>query len=183
MILKSPFSGAATLKHEKGRTCATLFSHISGLLPRFLSKNGILYTFLVFTIVLFLAYPAHSAFRRSVKVPLANIRSGPGTEHPILWKVEKYHPLIVISQSGSWYHIRDFESDTGWVYAPLLNSTESVIVNKDNVNVRAEPGTDNPIVFKVEKGVPFKVIEEKGNWIHIRHLDGDEGWIHKMLVW
>ncbi|MGB5421183.1 MAG: SH3 domain-containing protein, partial [Desulfobacterales bacterium] len=28
-----------------------------------------------------------------------------------------------------------------------------------------------------------KVLEQKGNWIHILHADGDQGWIHDSLVW
>jgi SH3-like domain-containing protein len=31
--------------------------------------------------------------------------------------------------------------------------------------------------------VPFKVLEQKGNWFHIMHADGDKGWIHDSLVW
>jgi len=35
----------------------------------------------------------------------------------------------------------------------------------------------------VDSGVPFKVLTRKGNWIQVRHADGDKGWIHKSLVW
>jgi len=27
------------------------------------------------------------------------------------------------------------------------------------------------------------VLTRKGNWIQVRHADGDKGWIHKSLVW
>jgi SH3-like domain-containing protein len=31
--------------------------------------------------------------------------------------------------------------------------------------------------------VPFKVLKKEGEWIRIVHADGDEGWIHRNLVW
>jgi len=35
----------------------------------------------------------------------------------------------------------------------------------------------------VEKGIPFKVLGHKDNWLHVEHADGDQGWIHASLVW
>jgi SH3-like domain-containing protein len=31
--------------------------------------------------------------------------------------------------------------------------------------------------------VPFKVLDRKGEWLHVEHADGDRGWIHSSLVW
>ncbi len=126
---------------------------------------------------------AAHADRKTVDVTTANIRSGPGTNHEILWKVEQYHPIEVIKSTGGWYQFRDYEGDRGWIHQDLVKDVDSVIVIKDRCNVRSGPGTDNEVVFTVERGVPFRVLERKGNWIHIQHADGDKGWIHKMLVW
>jgi uncharacterized protein YgiM (DUF1202 family) len=140
-------------------------------------------------IVIFTLLPlfflAGSAFaqRMSISVPIANIRSGPGTNYDLLWKVEKNHPIKVFGKTGAWYHFKDFENDEGWVRRDLVSDTETVIVKKDNCNVRSGPGLNNDVIFTVERGVPFQVLEKKGKWIHIRHADGDEGWIHQMLVW
>lgn len=124
-----------------------------------------------------------SANRVSVDVPLANIRSGPGTNYDILWKVEKNHPLEVIKKQGKWIHFRDYEGDRGWIFADLVSQKKAVIVRKTNCNVRSGPGTDKPIQFTVEKGVPFLELDRKGNWIRIQHEDGDKGWIYKSLIW
>ena len=35
--------------------------------------------------------------RRSINKAIANVRSGPGTDYAIKWKVEKYHPLIILN--------------------------------------------------------------------------------------
>ena len=124
-----------------------------------------------------------SAERLAVSAPVANIRSGPGTKHNVLWKVEKYFPLRIIEKSGEWYHFEDFEGDKGWVHKSLVRKISAVITKNDACNIRSGPGTKNKIIFTVEKGIPFKVLKRKDSWIQIEHADGDKGWIHKSLVW
>ena len=123
------------------------------------------------------------AERLTVIAPIANIRSAPTTDSDVLWKVEKYHPIFVIHKSGAWYQFRDFENDRGWVHKSLIGKVPAVITKKDLCNIRSGPGTKEEIVFKVEKGIPFKVVKRKGHWIHVEHADGDGGWIHDSLVW
>lgn len=123
------------------------------------------------------------AERLTATSSIVNIRSGPGTKHDILWKIGKYHPILVLKKSGSWYRFRDFEGDKGWIHKSLVRNIPSVITNKENCNVRSGPGTKYKILFATEKGVPFKTLKRKGNWIHVQHADGDKGWIHKSLVW
>ncbi len=123
------------------------------------------------------------AERMAVAVPIANIRSGSGTKYDIIWKVGKYHPFLVIKKSGAWYRVRDFEQDEGWVHNSLLGNIETVITQKNNCNVRSGPATSYDSLFIVEKGVPFRVLKRKDNWINVQHADGDQGWIYKTLVW
>ena len=137
---------------------------------------------IIFLLIMLLGGTA-SAERLAVSAPVANIRSGPGTKHNVLWKVEKYFPIWIIEKSGEWYHFEDFEGDKGWVHKSLVSKISAVITKNDACNIRSGPGTDNKIIFTVEKGIPFKVLERKGSWIHIEHADGDKGWIHKSLIW
>jgi SH3-like domain-containing protein len=135
------------------------------------------------TILLILFNSTAFAERLAVSSDTANIRSGPGTNHDILWKVEKYHPLFILKKTNAWYHFRDFEEDEGWIHESLVNKTPTVITNSEKCNVRSGPGTKNKILFAVDKGIPFKILKRKGKWIRIQHADGDKGWIHKTLVW
>ncbi len=121
--------------------------------------------------------------RLSVKVGIANMRSGPGTKFDVLWQVEQYHPFTIIEKKGDWYKIKDFENDVAWLSKFLLGKIEGVITIKNKCNIRSKPGTKSQVLFTVEKGVPFKVLERKENWIKIEHADGDVGWIYKTLVW
>jgi SH3-like domain-containing protein len=124
-----------------------------------------------------------TAERLAVITSVANIRSGPGTQYDVLWQVEKYYPILVTEKSDPWYKFKDFENDIGWVHKSLVGDVETVITKKDLCNIRSGPGTDEKILFTVEKGVPFKVLEHKQSWLHIEHGDGDKGWIHESLVW
>ena len=124
-----------------------------------------------------------NAERLAVSAPVANIRSGPGTGHNVLWKVEQYCPVFVIEKSGEWYRFEDFEGDKGWVHQSLVGKIPAVVTIYDAANIRSGPGTDHPVLFSVEKGIPFKVLQRKDKWIQIEHADGDKGWIHKSLVW
>jgi SH3-like domain-containing protein len=137
---------------------------------------------IIFLLILLLAGTA-GAERLAVSAPVANIRSGPGTRHNVLWKVEKYFPVRIIEKSGEWYHFEDFEGDKGWVHQSLVRKISAVVTKNDACNIRSGPGTNHNIIFTVERGIPFKVIERKGSWIHIEHADGDKGWIHKSLIW
>jgi len=140
--------------------------------------------YIVAAIIFFIIFSGIAlAERLTVTSSVANIRSGPGADYDILWKVEKYYPVVVIKKSGPWYFFRDFENDEGWVHKSLVNKTLSVITNNVKCNIRSGPGLNNKILFYVEKGIPFKVIKQKGEWINIQHADGDSGWIHKSLVW
>jgi len=121
--------------------------------------------------------------RLSVSASIANMRSGPGMENDVLWQVEQYHPVIVVEKRGEWYKIKDFENDVAWLHKSLLAKLEGVLTIKDKSNVRSKPDTKSQILFTVERGVPFKVLTRKGNWIKVEHADGDVGWIYKKLVW
>ena len=140
------------------------------------------YSILLIFLFIINAGPA-MAERLTVVSSVANIRSGPGSNFDILWKVEKYYPIFVIEKRNSWYHFKDFEDDKGWVHKSLVRKVEAVITKKDLCNIRSGPGTGNKILFTVEKGIPFKVIKRQGRWLHIEHADKDKRWIHNSLVW
>ncbi len=124
-----------------------------------------------------------AADRLSVGVSIANIRSGAGDNYRILWKIEKYHPIERIKTSGGWYYVQDYEGDKGWIYKLAVSQSPSVIIIKDKSLVRSNPNSNAKILFSVGKGVSFKVLERKTEWIHIEHADGNKGWINQTSVW
>ena len=123
------------------------------------------------------------AERWAVSADKCNVRSGPGAEFEVIWQVEKYYPIDIIDKKGEWRFFRDVEGDEGWIHVDLLNKADTVIIVKDNCNIRSGPGTKHNVTFIAEKGIPFKVVNRQKQWIQIEHADGDKGWIHASLVW
>ena len=138
---------------------------------------------MVLLIIIFCYSPVNAASRLSVKAGIANMRSGPGTKYEVLWQVEKFHPFMLVEKKGKWLRVKDFEGDSAWLHNSLVGKTPTVITTRGDCNVRSKPSTKGQIVFTVEKGVPFRVVKRKGNWIRIEHADGEIGWIYKKLVW
>ncbi len=142
-------------------------------LKRFLLISGFLLLFVT---------PA-LAERLSVSVNEANVRSGPGFEYGIIWKADRYYPLNIIKKTGEWCQFRDFEGDEGWIHRSIISNTSSVITVRENCNIRSAPSMEATVLFRVESGIPFKVLKREKDWIQIEHADGDGGWIHQSLVW
>ncbi len=133
--------------------------------------------------MLILPGSAFSQQRVSVSAKIANVRSGAGTGNDILWQVEKFHPFVVIEKKGKWYKIKDFENDEAWIHNSLVGTVKSVITIKEKCNIRSNPTTKSSVLFTAERGVPFRLVEKKGDWLKIEHADGDVGWIFHSLVW
>lgn len=113
----------------------------------------------------------------------ARFRAGPGTDYPILWEAPRYSPLEYLCKYEDWYVARDHEGDVGWVHEQVIGKGRAAIVINEKANIRKGPGTDNPIVFVVEKRYRFKVLDAKGAWFKVVDTEGDEGWVYGSLVW
>jgi SH3-like domain-containing protein len=126
---------------------------------------------------------AYAAERMAVSATDANIRSGPGPNQDVLWKVEKYYPIEVIEVSGVWIRFKDYEGDSGWIHKSLVDKTPTVVTKQNGCQLRAGPGTEQAVLIKIDKGIPFKVLKRDGRWVQVEHADGDKGWLHDSLVW
>ena len=138
--------------------------------------------FLISSVVL--AFSAQAADFVSVTKDNINVRTGPGTNHPVHMELFAGYPLKVVSREGNWLKVTDFENDTGWIEASLTRTGDTVIVkSQKSINLRSEPKTDSSIVVSVDRGVVLKKIGMQGQWIHVRHNSGVSGWIHQNLIW
>ncbi|MBI5846320.1 MAG: SH3 domain-containing protein [Deltaproteobacteria bacterium] len=129
------------------------------------------------------ALAADLSERMSVGVRAANVRTGPGDSFDIAWQVELYHPFVVLERQGAWCRVKDFEGDQGWISRTLLTVNKTVAVAKDNVLARLLPEAGSRVLFKSEKGTAFKELLRKGEWVKVRHGEGETGWIHQSLLW
>lgn len=124
----------------------------------------------------------------SIKGDDINMRSGPGTNYSVLYKLGSGMPLEVIKRSDDWLQIKDFENETGWVHQTTVDQVPWVIVkaNKNSteqINIRSGPGLENKIVGKAFYGVVFKKLNEKKQWVEVEHDQGMKGWVDRKLLW
>ena len=54
-----------------------------------------------------------------VRVRRANIRSGPGTEHNLVFDANKGTPFKVLQKKGRWLKIQHADGDVGWIFSSL----------------------------------------------------------------
>lgn len=117
-----------------------------------------------------------------VKVDVANLRARPSPASERVRSAFQNEPLHVVGRQGQWFQVRDVAGEAGWIYAPLTDDRQAVVVVRDVVNVREQPGAGHPVVFTAERGVSLLVLEHAGRWLRVEHEVG-VGWLHDSLVW
>ncbi|WP_101049660.1 SH3 domain-containing protein [Macromonas nakdongensis] len=59
---------------------------------------------------------------------------------------------------------------------------ELVSVRNPSVNLRAGPGTDTEVLWKLTQGYPLQVLEKRGDWLRVQDFEGDGGWIARSVT-
>jgi SH3-like domain-containing protein len=147
------------------------------------SRHGTVLGLTFFLLSFFLAASTSASEYISVGKDGVNLRSGPGTNHEILWEVFKGFPLRVLNRQGQWIQTVDFEGDKGWIFSPLASTQKTAIVKVKTGNMRTGPSTNYEIAARVKYGVVFQPTAREGEWVRVRHEDGTTGWVHKDLLW
>jgi SH3-like domain-containing protein len=57
-----------------------------------------------------------------------------------------------------------------------------VSVSGAEVNLRAGPGTEYPADWRLNRGYPLRVLQNKGDWLKVIDFEKDTGWIHRSLI-
>lgn len=124
------------------------------------------------------------AMTNSIAKDQVNVRVGPSLNHDVIFMVSIGYPVEIEKQKGQWVMIKDFEGDSGWVSAPLLSDTQTVVVQVKDANVRSSPGLQHVVVTQAHKGEIYRFMERQGDWVKIGYfVEGNEvGWIRQDLV-
>lgn len=150
-------------------------------------KSRQLYFFGTFLLSLILQTAAWAEMA-SITEDDINMRSGPGTQHEVLWKIGSGFPVEVIKSSGEWVQVKDFEGSIGWVKKNMTQKTPHMIVKANKgttkqIDVHKEPNVKSKVVARANYGVVFKTLEKKGGWVKVEHGKEVTGWVESNALW
>lgn len=140
--------------------------------------------FTVATLLVLIVATFASAEILSVKNNSVELRdsSNPYIAQVVLVVPQNY-PLTVIGEDGEYYKVSDFMGREGWVEKTAIEPARTVVVKVNSGNIRNGPGTGHDVVLHANRGVAFKVLERKDDWLKVEHESRRIGWISRSLVW
>ncbi|MGY3750078.1 N-acetylmuramoyl-L-alanine amidase [Vagococcus acidifermentans] len=116
--------------------------------------------------------------------PLAlNVRTKPGTEHPVIAQVHRNTNVIVLDEKNGWYHIELADKTSGWVAGWLAKDGLSgpvtelpAVITEDEVLLRENPADKGKKLTTLKKNDTVTVVLEKNGWARII-ADNVFGWV------
>jgi N-acetylmuramoyl-L-alanine amidase len=138
-----------------------------------------------------------------------HIRSGAGTDYPVIGEADFGSRYVVISQDHGWFEVSLPNGGTGWIASWLTtnvlqsasnssnnpsSSSSSNTTDSDHIqtqtataiekqtNVRSGPSTSYDIIATIEPGTSYAVSQISGDWVQIRLPNERSGWVAKWVV-
>lgn len=121
----------------------------------------------------------------TVNAGALNMRSSNTTSSRVIDVATEKEKVIVLEKVGGWYRV-NYNYQEGFMSADYLSisSTEDLsdnpidgVVTGSVVNVRSNPGTQNPVLFQLREKTFTKIIGIKDGWYHIEYGELS-GYIH-----
>ena len=112
-------------------------------------------------------------------------RSGPGSEHAVLWSYTcPGWPVFIRKRWSYWCQVEDVKGAVGWVHGNLLAFRRVVFVLCMKTPLRIAPSMSSAVKAYLQKGVLALCLKQEGQWFRVRLLkEGYEGWVHAEHVW
>lgn len=130
-----------------------------------------------------LALSASAVDYRSVESATV-LYDAPSTKGKKLFVIRRLTPVEVVVATGDWIKVRDADGGLAWIEKKALGDKRTVMVTVPRATVRERADLNAPVVFEAEKGVAFDLVEtRKDGWAHIRHADGQAGFVRVTHVW
>jgi SH3-like domain-containing protein len=120
----------------------------------------------------------------SIKKTEVNVRSGPGTQYPILWIYQRPgYPVQLLTRYDNYYKLRDAEGEEGWVYLTMVSNTHTALVaGTAPVPLYRADDAQSPVVARLGPGL---VVEVKSDvciaWCKVE-ARGERGWVLKTAL-
>jgi SH3-like domain-containing protein len=139
--------------------------------------------FWAFSLLMLAPGLAQASTMVSVSHDKSSLHSGPGDKHPVVWTLGVGFPLSAVEEQGDWYRVEDFEGATGWIRKKQVGREPHLIVKAAKANIRSGPSDRYKLIGTANRGVVFKTLKVKGNWVKVKHGKGLTGWVSRSLLW
>ena len=94
------------------------------------------------------------------------------------------YPVEVVVVVEGWTKVRDAKGVLTWVESKHLAKKRLLLVTAPVAQIRESANDDARVVFEAEENVLLELLSvEPGGWLHVRHRDGDEGFVKITQVW
>ena len=131
-----------------------------------------------------LALPAAGAEYRALGDRPAILYDAPSARADRLFVASRLYPFEVLVKLEHWTKVRDANGEVAWVENTALGTRATVLVTVPLADVRAAPSAESNLVFEAYKHVILEIVEPPaGEWLKVRHRDGQQGFIRVAHVW
>lgn len=143
--------------------------------------RGIVVAISALTVVM--SAPVSALDYRAVAAP-AILYDTPSAKGKRVLVVSAGTPLEVVVTLEKWVKVRDRAGRLAWIARSDLSDAQSVMIIAERAAVRDAAADDAATRFEATRGVILQVAgPPKGNWLPVRHTDGDRGFIRRVDVW
>lgn len=113
----------------------------------------------------------------SLSATEANLRAGPGTDHPVRWVYQRRHlPFLVIDRYRDWLQVRDWDGEEGWMHKNLLRGPRTLRVMAEFKEIFEAPDEASDLVAVLETGVVANLSRCEEGWCQVR-VGRVSGWL------
>ncbi len=114
-----------------------------------------------------------------------NLRTGPGTQHPVEWTYQRNGwPVEIVREFGTWRRVRDIDGAEGWVQQNFLSSRRSFVVRGQVRALRRRASEDAPVVARLAPGVQGRIrtCAAGSAWCEVE-TRGERGYLMRAWFW
>lgn len=123
-----------------------------------------------------------------VTVDKLNVRSGPSLQDKIITTLPVNAILPVVSETQDWVQVKLPNGSTGWLANWLVKPVTSASSQKQaesqvsNLNVRSGPSQTFPVIYTINPGTKYPLLQKSGQWLQIQLPNSQKGWIASWLA-
>src|SRR4051812_28836670 len=128
------------------------------------------------------AAPARADFR-AVADNAAVLYDAPSAKSKKVYVVNRGYPLEIIVAVEGWSKGRDASGELSWIESRQLADRRTVMVKVPLGQVRERGEDGATLVYEAQQNVLLDLLDVSGGWAHVRHREGQAGYIKLNQVW